>query len=121
MNITIKLHDIKTDFDVIEITIPGKYEVCPRCDGSGKHVNPAIDGNGLSSEDFAEDPDFKEAYFSGAYDVICSECHGKRVVPIPDVAQCTYAQKRLLVSERIWQREEQIYLAEIKAEQRMMC
>jgi hypothetical protein len=43
-------------------------------------VNPSIDGNGLTSADFDEDPDFREAYFSGAYDVPCPWCHGQRVM-----------------------------------------
>jgi hypothetical protein len=60
---------------------PAHYEVCWRCDGTGSHVNPSIDGNGISAEQFAEDPEFKEAYFSGAYDVACYECRGARVLP----------------------------------------
>lgn len=60
---------------------PKGYAVCPTCEGRGSHVNPSIDSHGLTAEDFAEDPDFEEAYFSGAYDVRCAECHGKRVVP----------------------------------------
>lgn len=67
-----------------DIIIPARWEVCPRCDGEGSHVNPSIDGHGLSSDDFAEDPDFAEAYFSGAYDVPCEECRGRRVVLVPD-------------------------------------
>ena len=59
-----------------------KYAVCPRCEGRGSHVNPAVDGNGLTAEDFDElGDDFREGYFSGVYDVECSECHGQRVVP----------------------------------------
>lgn len=58
-------------------------EVCRRCDGEGKHVNPSIDGNGISPEEFAEDPDFEEAYFSGQYDVQCEECRGEKVIRVP--------------------------------------
>jgi len=72
----------KDDFDE---ELPLKYEVCNRCQGKGKHVNPNVDGHGISPEEFAEDPDFKEAYFSGAYDVTCYECKGKRVVSEPDL------------------------------------
>jgi hypothetical protein len=61
-----------------------KFEVCPRCEGRGKHVNPAIDGHGLSAEDFDQDPDFREDYFSGVYDVPCYECKGDRVVKVPN-------------------------------------
>lgn len=67
-----------------EIIIPSKFEVCSECLGKGQTVNPAIDGNGLSSEDFDEGPDFREDYFSGAYDVVCRECKGKRVILEPD-------------------------------------
>ena len=58
--------------------------VCPRCSGEGKIVNPAIDGNGLSREDFDEDPDFREDYMSGLYDVVCPECNGRNVVLVVD-------------------------------------
>jgi len=120
MQVIMKLHDIKVDFDEVEVTLPGKYEVCPRCEGQGSIVNPSVDGNGISPEQFAEDPDFEEAYFAGVYDIKCPECHGQRVVAVPDVRSCTYAQKRLLVSERLWQRADAEYRAEVRAEQRMM-
>jgi excinuclease UvrABC ATPase subunit len=67
-----------------EMVIPAKYEVCDTCEGKGKHVNPSIDSNGLSQEDFDDDPDFRENYFSGMYDVPCNECHGNRVSPAVD-------------------------------------
>jgi hypothetical protein len=120
MNITMKLHDLKQDFDLVEVELPGKYEVCPRCEGRGSIVNPSVDGNGISPEQFAEDPDFEEAYFSGVYDIHCPECEGKRVVAVPDVKACTYAQKRLLVSERRWNRADAEYWAEVRAEQRAL-
>ena len=63
-----------------ELTLPAVYEVCGRCQGEGKHTNPSIDGNGITQEEFDEDPDFRENYFSGVYDIECEECHGKRVV-----------------------------------------
>lgn len=62
-----------------ELVLPAVRVVCPVCDGSGKHVNPAIDGHGLGPEDF-EDQDFAESYWSGAYDVQCEECNGRNVV-----------------------------------------
>ena len=39
-------------------------------------VNPSIDAGGLSYDDFCDDPDFEEAYFSGRFDVTCSACNG---------------------------------------------
>jgi hypothetical protein len=68
------------DFDGV-ITVNSKFVVCPLCRGTGKHVNPSIDCNGLTAEDFDEDPDFREEYMNGTYDVTCNECGGKNVVP----------------------------------------
>jgi hypothetical protein len=58
-----------------------KFTVCSTCRGTGKTVNPAIDGQGLSREDFDEQgPEFEADYFGGTYDVACRECKGLRVV-----------------------------------------
>jgi hypothetical protein len=54
--------------------------VCPVCRGNGETVNPNIDCNGLTREDFDEDPDFAEDYRSGVYDITCAACHGARVL-----------------------------------------
>ena len=75
---TIGLED--DDGEEESVTVALKYEVCPTCEGKGKHVNPSIDCDGLTAEDFAEDPDFREEYMSGRYDVTCYGCKGKRVV-----------------------------------------
>lgn len=75
-----------------EVEFPMCWEVCPTCDGNGKYVNPSIDSHGLTHEDF-EDPDFKESYLSGGYDVQCAECKGRRVVPEIDEAALTPEQK----------------------------
>ena len=67
--------------------IPAKYEVCNMCDGHGSHSNPAIDGNGITSEEW-NGPDWseeeRETYMSGGYDIQCEECGGKRVELVPD-------------------------------------
>ena len=65
-----------------DVEVPIKFEVCGTCQGKGTHVNPSIDCNGLTAEDFAEDPDFAEDYFSGRYDQTCNECGGERVVAV---------------------------------------
>ena len=54
-----------------------QWIICVACDGEGTCVNPDIDANGLTAEDFDEDPDFAEAYFDGAYDVTCAACGGR--------------------------------------------
>lgn len=73
-------------FETEDETFPVKmvFVVCDLCNGKGKHVNPSIDAHGLSREDFDEDPDFAEDYFSGVYDVPCAQCHGRRVHAVPD-------------------------------------
>lgn len=62
---------------------PAEFQVCPDCEGKGTYVNPAIDSHGLTSEDFDEDPDFREDYMRGRYDVRCKSCDGERVVLVP--------------------------------------
>lgn len=57
-----------------------QYIVCTVCEGRGTTVNPDIDSNGLTSEDFRDDPDFAESYKNGDYDVTCSACDGLRVI-----------------------------------------
>ncbi len=80
----------------LELELPSKFVVCYRCEGKGTHVNPAIDGNGISREDFDADPDFHEAYMAGAYDQTCSLCKGARVVSEVDRTRLTSAQKKQL-------------------------
>ena len=84
---------IEKDGYVEEVKIPTKFEVCSRCDGKGKHVNPAVDGHGIGQEEFDEDPDFKEAYFSGVYDIRCQRCEGERVETVPDFDRMTPEMK----------------------------
>lgn len=98
-----------TDANGDELRLPAHFEVCPRCDGVGSHVNPSIDGNGLTAEDFAEDPDFADEYMRGTYDVPCTECHGERVVAQVDVEALTPDQRAAwesyLAVERDYQRD----------------
>lgn len=67
------------------LLLPGRFVLCKRCHGAGKHVNPAIDAHGLTHEDFDADPDFEEGYFSGRFDVPCFDCNGERVTPDIDL------------------------------------
>jgi hypothetical protein len=75
--------------DEVEVSLPARYEVCPTCEGRGTHVNRAIDGHGLTREDFLEDPEFEEGYFRGDYDVQCTQCEGNRVVAVVDEERFT--------------------------------
>lgn len=103
------------------VQVPARAEVCPRCEGTGRHVNPAVDGHGISSEEWEHewDEEGREAYLAGRYDVTCESCGGNNVVLVPDVARCTYTQKRALVRERRARREHAQYLAEVAMERRM--
>ena len=71
----------------VEVALPAVYEVCPTCRGEGKTVNPAIDGDGITGEEWARDwdDDDREAYFRGDYDVPCRECGGKG---LPEGSRC---------------------------------
>ena len=100
----------------VELALPAKFEVCPRCRGAGSHVNPAIDGNGISPDQFRDDPDFEEAYFRGDYDVACDRCKGKRVIAVPDMTKLTEAEK---VIWRQHVQDEADYRAEVEAERRV--
>lgn len=58
-------------------------ELCPACGGEGSVVDPAIDRHGLTHEDFDDDPDFADGYFSGRYDITCPVCEGEKIVRAP--------------------------------------
>ena len=99
-----------------EFELPIVFEVCSTCRGTGTHVNPSIDSNGLTREDFDEDPDFLESYMQGNYDVSCYECGGKRVSPAIDE---TNADKEVLRRLRERQRDDAEFRRECEAERRM--
>ena len=60
------------------------WEICEHCHGEGVHDNPnlhSVGGPGI--EGLAEeDPDFREEYMSGMYDVPCKTCRGTGKVKI---------------------------------------
>jgi hypothetical protein len=85
--------------------LPGKYEVCGRCQGKGSHVNPSIDRNGITADEWNGpdwDDESREMYTSGGYDVPCYECSGVRVVLVVDEERCN---KELFTSWRDDQEE----------------
>ena len=117
MLLTITVYDSDEDAE-FETEVPFKYEVCPTCEGKGKHVNPSIDCNGLSAEDFYEDPDFAEEYMEGRYDVECYCCGGKKVVPVMD-RERTDSDILKLLDEK--ERDDAEYRGMVEAERRMGC
>ena len=101
-----------------EIQLPTKRVICPVCDGKGTHVNPSIDSHGISPDEFAEDPDFAEEYFSGRYDVVCNYCNGNKVVEEPDFKALTPEQHKAWNDERDAEAADR---ACAEAERRMGC
>lgn len=83
--------ELGDEIDVEEqIELPGKYEVCGRCQGKGSHMNPAIDGHGITAEEWWGpdwDDESREMYMNGGYDVTCHRCDGHRVVLVVDKAK----------------------------------
>lgn len=110
------LYVTHADGEIEEVPLPTKWGVCPVCNGVGTHVNPAIDCNGLSAEDFDEDPGFAEDYCNGTYDVQCNLCRGRTTVQEVDWDRLTSAQaaayRKQLQDEADTQAE---YFAEIRA------
>lgn len=72
--------------DEVEISLPARYEVCSRCNGRGSH-DPESWSDGFTESEFSEtfpEEEDRDAYFSGAYDVQCTVCNGKRVELVVD-------------------------------------
>lgn len=113
---TISWTEYTEDDEEVLHELPAKFEVCHRCVGEGKHVNPNVDGHGISRDEFDEDPDFKEDYFSGVYDVQCHECQGNRVVPVLDEENC---DKEILKRYKEYLEDEYNYNQECESERRM--
>ena len=104
MNQTIK-NGLPALLDCDENPFPSVVVICHNCQGKGTHVNRAIDENGISPEEFAEDPDFEEAYFSGVYDVPCDLCKGFKLIAEPVREGLTKDQEQLLKEDDEYQNE----------------
>ena len=97
-------------FNDEEVSI--EMKVCDVCEGRGSYVNPSIDAHGISGHEFDEDPDFAESYFQGVYDVTCSLCGGKNVVPYP-------TDPKIQEQVEAWFEEQSYYRSECESERRM--
>ena len=91
-----------------------KWVVCTMCQGRGEYVNPSIDSHGLTREDFDEDPDFKEDYISGIYNMPCELCGGRSVEPEfdedynVDAKELIQARDKFLNMLQGWDAEEEM-------------
>lgn len=75
-----------------ELELPAVWDICDRCKGDGQHVNPNIDGHGISAEEWEQDWDeeSREGYFRGDYDVPCeARCTSGKVL-VPDEEACKH-------------------------------
>lgn len=112
------LVDAETD-EELTVRVPAKYELCRTCQGRGQHVNPSIDSHGISPDEFEEDPDFRDDYLSGVYDVDCYDCDGRTTLLIPDEDRMTDEQKALVERRDEEEAEAARDAAEYAYEQRM--
>lgn len=114
------------DGEEVVVEFPAKYEVCGRCQGEGKHVNPSIDGHGITMDEWYGpdwDDESRDTYMSGGYDVTCHECKGERVVLFVDEDVVDKDPKYKDDWERYQkhQDDEDRYRAECEFERRMGC
>jgi hypothetical protein len=110
--------DIDDDYIEESVEIPIRFEVCSRCHGRGKHVNPSVDGDGITRDMFDEDPDFEEAYFAGEYDVTCEECGGDNIEAHPDEDRMDEDQKAAWAKYCQEAHDRYLYRLECEAERR---
>jgi hypothetical protein len=100
--------------------LPAQFVVCDECRGKGSHLVEGMRGAVYTWRDFEEDPDFRNDYFGGAYDVPCETCHGERLVTVPEREALTRSEARFLdMVERVQferEREEAYLEAERRAE-----
>ena len=63
------------------IDVSSKKEVCHTCRGNGRHFRTDLDEQAMvdSFRDDCDDDGFN-AYTNGAFDQVCGECKGERVV-----------------------------------------
>jgi hypothetical protein len=71
--------------------IPMRNEVCWRCEGDGGH--DAWSGGMTAEEMYEQGDEFIEDYRAGRYDVTCTECNGRCVLPVADLDRCTPEQR----------------------------
>lgn len=72
---------------------PAAWAICPRCHGDGTHVNPNIDGNGITAEEMHElGEDFRDDYMAGVFNVACHECGGAGKILEVDLCAMSFDQ-----------------------------
>jgi hypothetical protein len=100
--------------DTLEIS--ARWEICPVCDGEGKHSLALGCITGSEWEEWS--PEEREYYGAGKYDQRCSDCDGSGKVLGPDFENMTEEEKE---SWESYQNELANERAECNAERRMGC
>ena len=65
----------------MEIQVNKVWEVCPECEGEGKHSNPAFDGVNVNDLD----QETLDNYMAGLYDIQCQVCKGRTTILVNDL------------------------------------
>ena len=115
ITVTVYGRDGRGEFDLTQ-EAPGKFEVCPECDGRGERAlhGIAITGDEWNGPDW--DDDSREAYVRGDYDTVCECCNGARVIVVLDRERATPEQVAAYDGE---QEAEADYRAWCAAERRL--
>ena len=114
---TITFTHVYEDGDEEDFQLPAKFELCPKCKGKGSHMNPNIDGHGITSDEWERDwsEEEKESYRNGDYDVTCSKCNGEKVIKVVDEKAITPGMKPHYDA---YVKQEQEKAAEVRQEKR---
>lgn len=96
----------------VEYQVPTSKEVCPTCHGEGKHSRAM---GAISAREFAEswEPEEIEAYFNGAYDKVCEQCRGIRVIDVADYESLGHELSRQYEQEQRELADEAMYDAAV--------
>lgn len=106
ITVFVDAHDGGTD----EVELEGKFEVCPSCRGRGASMRYL---GAMTADEWDEmDSEWQDDYIARRFDRPCDECHGQRVVEVPD--RDRWAPEHLAAWE-----EQQRDLAEVAAIERM--
>lgn len=121
---TIQLTVENDEGEAETMDLPSIMEVCCDCEGHGSVLCDGMRGHAYSAEEFYEsfdDEEDREAYFTrgGKYDVQCSTCKGKNVVPVVDEEHLTPEQKVFYKLYEEAQERRARYDAEDRATRRM--
>ena len=107
------------------VAVPGQWVICPNCSGDGRHAKHLGFFTQAEFNECFDDAESRGRYFGGGYDKQCEECHGAGKMVAPDVAACTYGERRALAAARRLDRENAEFDRDMAdasaAESRMGC